>query len=107
MPEIKFPSEWLKINDNVQDGDQIAFKDVGELDELDAYIFNVEIFHDGIATETKKFRLNKTNFKAVSALYGTNSDAWIGKMMLVSKIKVRNPQTNSLVDGIALSAPGK
>lgn len=104
MPEIKFPTDWLKINDNVHDGDTIRFIDAGVLDEeTERYTFMVEIFHDGIQTETKKFGLNKTNFKVVSALYGTNSDAWIGKEMLVNKFKTRNPQTGLMVDAIALS----
>lgn len=106
MPEIIFPSEWLKINENVFPGDTIQFKDVGRLDpERDTWEFNVEIFHEGISTETKKFTLNKTNSKAVSAIYGTNSDSWIGKSMVVNAIKVRNPQNGQLVDSIALSAP--
>lgn len=106
MPEIKFPSEWLKINENVQAGDIIRFKDAGALDpENETYTFNVEVIHAGQVTETKKFTLNKTNFKAISALYGTNSDAWLGKEMTVNAIKVRNPQTGLLVDSIALSAP--
>ena len=107
MPEIKFPSEWLKINDNVLEGDVIQFIDAGEFDpEKEAYNFNVAVFHNGEITEmSKKFTLNKTNFKAVSALYGTNSDAWVGKEMSVAKVRVRNPRLGTTVDSIALEAP--
>ena len=106
MPEIKFPSDWLKINDNVQEGDTIRFADAGTLDpENDQYVFNVDIFHGGVKTETKKFNLNRTNFKVINAVYGTNSDAWVGKDMVVNKLKVRNPQTGLMVDSIALTAP--
>jgi len=58
-----------------------------------------------VVTENKKFDLNKTNFKAISAAYGSNSDAWVGKEMKVNKVKVRNPSTGTLVDSIALSIP--
>ena len=106
MPEIVFPSPYLKINVNVKPGDIIRFKDTGTLEtERDTWEFKVEIYHDGIATETKQFTLNKTNFKVVSGLYGTNSDGWLEKEVMVNTIKVRNPATGLLVDSIALSAP--
>lgn len=106
MPEIKFPTEWLKIGDNTQDGDNIQFLDAGEQDEDGRWTFNVAVLRNGDVVEfSKKFNLNKGNFKEVSALYGSNSDLWINKEMKVVKIKARNPQTNSLVDSIALEAP--
>ena len=108
MPEIVFPSEWLKVGVNVAQGDTIKFMDAGILDqETERYVFTVEIYHDGLMIESKKFNLNKGNFKATSAVYGTNSDAWIGKEMIVNAVKVRNPQSGLMVDGIALSAPVK
>lgn len=107
MPEITFPTDWVKINENTLEGDIIQFLDVGTLDpDTERHVFNVAIFRKGeIVEASKKFNLNKTNFKEVAKLYGTNSDAWINKEMSVSKIKVRNPQTGGLVDSIALSAP--
>lgn len=106
MPEIKFHSDWLKIGDNVLQGDTIQFLDVGEVDENDRHNFTVAVFRNGELVEpTKKFTLNKGNFKAISALYGTNSDAWVGKEMNVVSVKVRNPQLGTLVDSIALVPP--
>lgn len=106
MPEIKFPSDWLKINDNVQEGDLVKFKDAGVFDqEKESWEFTMQIFHKGEAGETKKFNLNKTNYKAVSALHGTNSDAWVGKAMKVTKTKARNPQLGTMVDSILLEKP--
>lgn len=106
MPEIIYPSEWLKINENVKDGDVIQFLDAGTQDKDERWIFNVAVFRKGELIEVeKKFGLNKTNFKAVSAVYGTNSDNWVQKEMQVSSVKMRNPQLGSLVDSIALSAP--
>jgi predicted nucleotidyltransferase len=108
MPEVVFPSEWLKIGVNVKQGDTVKFVDAGIIDEeTERYTFQVEIYHEGLMTETKKFGLNKTNFKVISGIYGTNSDAWVGKEMIVNAVKVRNPQTGLLVDSIALSAPEK
>lgn len=106
MPEIKYPSKWVKIGVNIEDGDRIQFTDAGAFDpENENYTFNVIIVHEGLPGETKKFALNKGNFKIVSALYGSNSDAWVGKQMQVNKIRVRNPQLNAMVDGIELAAP--
>lgn len=67
----------------------------------------MQVIHNGTPTEVKKFTLNKSNFEAVSKLYGTNSDNWVGKEMEVAKVKVRNPQTGTMVDSIALVAPTK
>lgn len=106
MPEVVFPSEWAKIGVNVKAGDSLRFVDVGTFDEEEErWNFKVEIYSNGLLTDTKKFNLNKTNFKIVSSLYGSNSDAWLGKDVLVNLIKVRNPMTGLLVDSIALSAP--
>ena len=106
MPVIKFESEWLKIGDNIQDGDNIQFLDTGVFDEeKNNYTFSVSVIHDGLPTVIKKFSLNKTNSKAVAALYGDNSDNWIHKEMKVGKYKARNPQTGTMVDAIMLEAP--
>lgn len=105
MPEIKFPSAWLKLGDNVSVGDLIQFNNAGEPNEEGQYIFEVTVLRDGMPVDTKKFGLNKTNYKIISELYGTNSDEWVGKQMQVNKVKVRNPQTGSMVDSIILEAP--
>lgn len=105
MPEISFPSEWLKINNNVKHGDTIQFTDNGTQDEEGRWTFVVAIMKDGMPADTKKFSLNKTNFDAVSKLYSTNSDEWIGKEMKVEKIKQRKPGSSEMVDSILLVAP--
>ncbi len=105
MPEIKFPSEWLKIGVNVQPGDLIRFMDAGTQDAEGNWVFNVQIIHEGNLTETKKFQLNKTNHKVISELHGTNSDNWVGQDMQVDTIKQRNPQTGLPVDSILLAKP--
>lgn len=107
MPEIFFPSEWLKIDVNVKHGEHIKFLDVGEYDEeTERWTFLVGIIRDGRVAEQKKFGLNKTNFGNINQAYGRNSDDWVGKEMLVNKHKVRNPSAGgALVDGILLTAP--
>lgn len=108
MPEIIFPSEWVKANENVKQGDQIRFVDTGTFDvEKEQWIFKVEIYHDGLMTETKKFGLNKTNYKVLTEAYGKNSDDWKGKDFVVNVIKARNPMSNSMVDSVLLSLPEK
>lgn len=106
MPEIVFPSEWVKANVNVKQGDQIRFMDVGTFDpDKEQWVFTVEIYANGLITESKKFGLNKTNHKIVSGAYGTNSDGWVGKDFVINIIKVRNPIAGTMVDGIMLSIP--
>lgn len=110
MPEVIFPSPWLKINENVKSGDTIRFIDSGKWESEpgrdDRYVITVAVFRGKDLIEAdKKFNLNKTNFKAVSALYGTNSDNWLNKDMTVAAIKARNPQTGQAVDSILLEAP--
>lgn len=106
MPEITFPSEWLKIGNTVLEGDHVVFADSGDFDEdRESWNFKVDVIRNGIRVHTKKFTLNKTNFEAVRALYGSNSDNWVLKEMRVNKIKSRNPSTGLVVDTILLSAP--
>jgi len=108
MPEIVFPSEWVKANVNVKQGDQIRFTDTGTFDpDKEQWVFTTEIYHDGLMVEAKKFGLNKTNYKVVSDAYGKDSDAWVGKDFVVNVVKVRNPMSNSMVDGIMLTLPEK
>jgi hypothetical protein len=49
--------------------------------------------------------LNKDNLKAIQVLHGFESKKWKGKELRVNVVKVRNPQTGGMVDGIQLSAP--
>jgi hypothetical protein len=103
MPEIIFPSKWLKANVNCKEGDTITFLNVGEYDKKEEqWIFKVRVLRTG---DEKLFSLNKKNFAATSALYGSNSDSWAGKMMKVKVITVENPRTGGEVDAIRLHDP--
>ena len=102
MPEIKFPSRWLKANVNVKEGDTISFLSTGELRQ-DQWVFMVRINRTG---EEKFFGLNKKNFNAISALYGTDSDKWVGKNMKVKIVTVDNPRGGE-VEAVRLYDPAK
>jgi hypothetical protein len=108
MPDIKFDSDWLKANNNVHEGDNIRFLDAGEQDKEKNWVFTVGIIPKGTmkVVAEKKFSLNKKNFTAISDAYGTNSDAWVGKEMMVVIRQVENPQTGREVDAVRLRAPG-
>lgn len=105
MPEISFPTPWLKILNNVFPGDLIRFNDSGRMNEEGNWVFEVTVIHNGKPTETKDYQINKTNFKAVAELYGSNSDNWVGKEMLVEKTMNNRPGTGERVPSILLVKP--
>ena len=114
MPELNedFKSPFIKAGVDVRDGDNLRFLDAGtrEADKKRIgeynWIFSVGVVRDGELIRTKKFQLNKLNFKVVSKAYGTDSDNYEGKEMRVNIVKRQNPQSGEVVDSIALSAPG-
>ena len=91
----KFPSKFLKLGSNVQEGDIIRFLDEPRMDADDKLVGLVGIIPQGFSqmTEQKKFQVNKTNYKAVAALYGEDCADWVGKEMQVNKIMANNPST--------------
>lgn len=107
MPEIKFNSDWLRAKDNVYHGDYIRFLDVGTKDKDDRYVFLVGVIDKDTRSlvSQKKFSLNRTNFKAVAKVYGTNSDNWLNKEMRVAVIQTQN-QHGEIVPAVRLTAPG-
>ena len=115
MPDISkdFQSKFIKANIDVKQDDHIRFEDAGERQadkrNLGQYnwFFAVSVIRNGNVVVTgKKFQLNSGNFKATAKMYGSNSDNWNGKEMVVNIVKRQNPQTGGVVDGIALSSPG-
>ena len=102
-------SEWVKAGINVEDGDLLRFLDSGK-DEVNKegknqLVFMVGIVRDGEVIKQKKFQVNITNNKAISALYGYETKDWEGKEMKVVIVKRQNPK-GELVDGVALVPPG-
>lgn len=108
MPEIKFDSKFLKIGVNIEEGDVIRFLDEGYKDDEGNWIFMVGVRPNGFKemTAQKKFQLNKTNFKSVSALYGTNSDEWVGKEMQIKQGVANNPNSGEEVPALRLVPVG-
>ena len=108
MPEVKFPSKFLKPGINCEEGDVIRFLDIPVMDAEDKLMGTVGIIPVGFKemTDKKKFQINKTNFKAISALYGTNTDNWKGKEMQIHIGSANNPQTGEEVPSIKLKAVG-
>lgn len=110
MPEINFPSKWLKAEVNVQHGDFIRFLDKGRFDEKnEQWIFTVGVIPQetpGFMREQKQFGLNKKNFDAIKKVYGSNSDNWLNKEMQVVVRTIENPKTGEEVAAIRLKAPG-
>ena len=104
MPEITFPSRFLKANVNVKEGDTITFLNTGEFDKKqEQWVFKVRINRTG---DERLFGLNKKNFNAIAGLYGKNSDAWVGKNMKVRVVTVDNPRGGE-VEAVRLADPAK
>src|SRR6266446_4159924 len=110
MPEINFPSKYLKAEVNVQHGDFIRFLDKGKFDEkMEQWVFTVGIIPQevpGFIKEQKLFSLNKKNFDAIKKVYGSNSDNWLNKEMQVDVRRIENPKTGEEVPAVRLKAPG-
>lgn len=109
MPEIDFPSPFLKVIKDVKSGDIIKFIDAGTKNKDGDWIFTIEVEgkRDDEGNDlVKKFQLNKTNWKIISKEYGTNSDNWIDKSFQVVIIKTQNPQ-GEIVDAIRFTIPNK
>jgi plasmid maintenance system antidote protein VapI len=108
MPQITFPSKWLKAEVNVQHGDFIRFLDKGVLKD-DQWVFTVGVIPQetpGFIKEQKYFGLNKKNFDAIKKVYGSNSDNWLNKEMQVDIRMIENPKTGEEVAAVRLKAPG-
>lgn len=108
MPEVKFPSPFLKPEINVFEGDVIRFLDIPLMGLDGKLVGTVGIIPVGFKdmTEQKKFQINKTNFKAIAKLYGTNTDGWKGKEVQIHIGVANNPQTGEEGPSIKIKAVG-
>lgn len=74
-----FPSKWLKAGDVDRDTvvtmRDVTMEEIGDDDRKP--VLWLEGYSKGIV-------LNKTNASNISALYGANTDGWIGRKMLLS-----------------------
>ncbi len=58
----------------------------------------------------KKFVCNTTNAETIESLYGSDVDAWVGKLVTLGQSDVRNPKGKGTIKGIRVRPqipPGK
>jgi hypothetical protein len=104
----KFPSKFLKLGSNVENGDVIRFLDAPIMDLEDKLYCNVGIIPKGFKemTQKKKFQINKTNYKTIALLYGADCAEWVGKEVQIYEGTANNPSTGEPVPSIKLKAVG-
>ena len=78
-----FPSKWLK-SDDIQQPTPVTFRNVTMEEVGDGEHKPVAWFNEF----DKAMVLNKTNANNTSALYGPDSDGWIGRQMLLTTAMV-------------------
>lgn len=104
--KLTIDSAFLKAGVNIKDGDKITFLDEGtsEKDErkgTDRTIFTVKT----PSGDEKKTSPNNTSLRAMIALYGDDTAAWVGKQARVNVLA-------QMIDGemtkvIYLTAPDR
>ncbi len=104
----KFPSKFLKLGSNIEDGDIIRFLDEPKMDADDKLTGNVGIIPKGFKemAEKKKFSVNKTNYNAVALLFGEYCAGWVGKEVQIKVGTANNPKTGKEGPSIKLVAVG-
>lgn len=115
MPDLnkEFPSQWLKVNVDVKNGDTLTFTDAGKVttDGVDdkgnpKRRLDIHVKVDKTGVE-KSMTINATNRKRLVKSWGENTDNWVGKTAEVIVEKKTNPRSGELVDSISLIAAGK
>ena len=95
-----YSHKFLKAED-LKDGQQLTIEKVEILpSDLKKSGKTIAVFFKG---NDVPLSLNATNFDALSAKFGDDSDKWIGKKVTVSKSKVTNFKTGGDVDGVRLN----
>lgn len=97
-----FAGEWLKA-DNI-DGQQADVVVIGVSGEYDRDQKANVILELEYKEREWKFSLNKTNQTFLKNNGVKSPKALISYRLTLQKIKVRNPSTNSMVDGLAIVA---
>lgn len=86
MPELDLEA-WLKAED-VDPEAELEFIDGGGHGEIPGKdgVAPTKVFEIGVKFkngETRKWTMNMTSQRAVATTYGTNSDKWVGKKVVV------------------------
>ena len=80
-------SNWLNA-DNTQDLDKVVVLDEGELETKEGKLGPYEqlILNVDYKTQHKKLGLNRQSHKAVAEKHGTDTVAWVGKILVLRHI---------------------
>jgi hypothetical protein len=93
-----FPSRFLKAAD-IEDGERVTIKTVSiEAVGQDQVEKPVIAFKQ----HSKPAVLNRTNADAIRREFGDDYTAWGGELVILSKIRVRNPNGGGYVDSVAM-----
>ena len=78
------------------------------MDLEDKLVCNVGVLPKGFSQMTvqTKCQVNKTNYKAVSAIYGEDCADWVGKEVQIKRVMANNPKTGEEVPSIKFVAVG-
>ncbi len=90
MPRVSDLDEFLHA-DSVQDGEVVTIIAKPTLISEEESVFGKAYFEIPITTangEAKTWTPNKTTLKKLSAKFGDETDAWIGKKVKISKAKM-------------------
>ncbi len=95
-----FGSEYLKAIEVASDTDEYAIVGVESRDEEGkGTVLILKLQREGVE---KIFGCNKTNLYAVQQECVTNPKQSIGRIVTFYKVKVTNPSTKQIVDGLRL-----
>ena len=91
--EIKLDGKYVRLGENVEDGDICTIRSSGETSKIPArngepekevYNFLIELV-DG----SQKFTtFNKTSLKALIKAFGKESKKWVGKQIMANSVKM-------------------
>ena len=106
MPDTATLSQYLKP-EHVTDGDTITFTDAGEIKDKEFEEKGEKTIRRKLEIgvtfrgEAKTYSPNANSVKLLSAAWGTNTEAWIGKTATLTVVPMNNGK-----DGI-LAKPAK
>ena len=100
MDAREYISSWLKASDLKEDETKAVVKDVTSDTDGDK---NKLVLH---LKELGDITLNATNTKAMIEAFGSETDTWKDKDVILYTVKTTNPDTKKECDGIRIKALG-
>lgn len=100
MPELDL-NLFLRAKDIAPEGTMVTFTDVGKTVSKEETGFGHDSFQIGVSLpngDKRAWTMNKTAQRMVAEVWGTNSDAWVGKTALlkVAKVNVKGVEKDSI-----------